>query len=186
VSSPTPARAGFGAEAERTMETHLDLEPRRSDEAGYPTDAGSPPDFDLVEYLVMTTSGLSSMVAVAAALKELVESARIRILDMVGVETDAWGGYLTVEPELLSSLGQLHTVEGEVGGLLSEDDIAIACGALSSGTAALILVIEDRWAHPLADAVRSAGGHIAGGERIPRYRIERLERWSVQGSERVD
>jgi hypothetical protein len=138
------------------------------------------PDMDLVEYVVITTSGVSSNIAVARALKELVESSRIRILDLVGVETDASGGYTSVEPESLSGLAELDRVEGEVGGLLSEDDIALACGALPPETSALILVAEDRWAQLLADAARSEGGRIVGGERIPRHRLEQSRRFRTR------
>ena len=119
---------------------------------------------------------LSSAVAVAAALKALVESAQIRILDLVGVVTGPDGRFTAVEPELLSGLAALDNVEGEVGGLLSEDDIALACSALHPGTSALIVVVEDRWAQLLADAARAGGGRIIGGERIPRHRLEQSRR----------
>jgi len=130
------------------------------------------PDLDLVEFVVITLPGLSSTAAVARALKELVESSRIRILDLVGVVTDAEGHYAAIEPESLPGLTALRGVDGEVGGLLSDDDIALACGALKPSTSALILVVEDRWAQLLSDAARESGGRIAGGERIPRHRIE--------------
>jgi hypothetical protein len=133
-------------------------------------------DLDLVEYVVIAVPELSSTVAVAAALRELVESARIRILDLVGVTTGADGRGTVVEPEQLSGLADLRDVEGEVGGLLSEDDIALASGALQPGTSALILVVEDRWAQLLADAARTSGGRIVGGERIPRHRLEQARR----------
>ncbi|GAA4371900.1 DUF6325 family protein [Nocardioides caricicola] len=129
------------------------------------------PDLDLVEYVVITLGGLSATASIAGALKELVEAARIRILDLVAVVTDAEGHYTSIEAESVPGLAALRGVEGEVGGLLSEDDIALACGALKPSTTALILVVEDRWAHLLADAARQGGGRIVGGERIPRHRI---------------
>jgi hypothetical protein len=134
------------------------------------------PDLDLVEFLVITTSSLSALTSVARSLRELVESSRLRILDLVGVETDPLGSYTTVEVESVSGLVELQGVDGEVGGLLSEDDIALACRALAPGTSALILVAEDRWAQHLADAARAGGGRIAGGERIPRHRVEQTQR----------
>ena len=118
---------------------------------------------------------LSSTVGVAFALKELVESAQIRILDLVGVVTSPDGRLSAIEPELLSGLAELHQVEAEVGGLLSEEDIALAGSALLPGTSALIVVIEDRWAGLLADAARGSGGRILGGERIPRHRLEQSQ-----------
>jgi Family of unknown function (DUF6325) len=137
------------------------------------------PDLDLVEYIVITLAGLSATVTVANALKQLVESSRIRILDLVAVVTDAEGHYSAIEPEAVPGLAALHGVEGEVGGLLSDDDIALACGALNPSTSALILVVEDRWAQVLSDAAREGGGRIVGGERIPRHRVE--QSWRSTG-----
>jgi hypothetical protein len=142
-------------------------------ETGY---EGAEPDLDLVEYVVISVPDLFSAVAVAAALKQLVESRQIRILDIVGVDTGAGGRVTVVEPELLSGLGALDNVEGEVGGLLSEDDIALASGAMHPGTSALLVVVEDRWAQQLANAARECGGRIIGGERIPRHRLEQARR----------
>jgi hypothetical protein len=142
---------------------------------------GDAPDLDLVEYVVIAVPELSSTVDVAAALRDLVESSRIRILDLVGVVTGPGGRYSVIEPEQLSGLAELHSVEGEVGGLLSEDDIALACSALQPGTSALILVVEDRWAQLLADAARHGGGRIIGGERIPRHRLEQARRSRPDG-----
>ena len=56
------------------------------------------------------------------------------------------------------------SVEGEVGGLLSEDDIALASGALHPGTSALMVVVEDRWAA------------AAGGRRASRRRRDHRRR----------
>jgi hypothetical protein len=138
--------------------------------------AGAAPDLDLVEYVVVSVSELSSTVGVASAIRELVESSQVRILDLVGVAASPDGRFTAVEPELLSGLAELRGVEGEVGGLLSEDDLALACRALQPGTSALILVVEDRWAQVLADAARQSGGRIIGGERIPRHRLEQARR----------
>ena len=106
---------------------------------------------------------LSTTVGVAFALRELVESAQIRILDLVGVVTSPDGRFSAIEPERLSGLAELHHVEAEVGGLLSEEDIALAGSALPPGTSALIVVVEDRWA-------RSARGRRAGQRRTDHRR----------------
>ena len=133
-------------------------------------------DPDLVQYVVMTTADLDHTSAIARALRQLVETSQIRILDLVGVALDDVGGYAAVEPELLPVFAEFGPVDGEVGGLLSDDDIALACSTMSPGTSALILVAEDRWAGPLAEAVRLSGGRIVGGEHIPRDRVEQSRR----------
>ena len=149
---------------------------QRDDGGAGMTDNGTEPDLDLVEYVLISVPELASTEGVAAALKHLVESGQIRILDIVGVTSGTTGRFTAVEPELLPGLRALDDVEGEVGGLLSEDDIALASGALHPGASALIVVVEDRWAQPLAAAARDHGGRIIGGERIPRHRLEQSRR----------
>ncbi len=144
-------------------------------------DAGDWPDPDLVEYLVLKTSGLSSSEAVAPVLRKFVETAQIRVLDLVGVQTDAFGGHRALEPESLPGLEGIRSRDGDVGGVLSDDDIALVCGALGPNATALILVAEDRWAQVLADAARVGGGRVVGGERITRRSIEQS-----QGGQRRD
>ena len=64
--------------------------------------AGSPTsDLDLVEYVVISVPELSSAVAVADALRTLVESAQIRVLDLVGVVTGFDGRSTVIEADLL-------------------------------------------------------------------------------------
>ncbi|MGW5238309.1 DUF6325 family protein [Monashia sp. NPDC004114] len=137
------------------------------------------PDLDLVEYVVVALPELSSAVPVADALKRLVDTSQIRILDVVGVTSDLAGRVSVVEPEYLPGLRRLHGADGSglgAAGLLSDDDIALACRGMPAGSSALIVVAEDRWAQQLADAARTSGGQILGGERIPRHRLEQSRR----------
>jgi hypothetical protein len=126
---------------------------------------------DLVEYLVVVTPDAESLGALVPALAELVTAARIRILDLAVVVRDADGTVAVHEVETVESLAGLRDVEGEVGGLLSEQDVEVAGLALRPGTAGLVIVTEDRWAEPLSLAARDAGGRIVGGERIPPRRV---------------
>jgi hypothetical protein len=139
-------------------------------------DRGVPCDPDLVELVVLTTAHLDRLTPVARALRDSVAASHVRILDLVGIETGAGDGFATVELEDLPGLAELGEVDGEVGGLLSEDDLALASRALPPGTSALLLVVEHVWAGPLAHAARAAGGRLVGGERIPRHRLEQTRR----------
>jgi hypothetical protein len=156
---------------------------------GQGSPARTTPDLDLVEYVVVALPELSSTIPVADALKRLVDTSQIRILDVVGVTSDATGRVSVVEQEHLPGLAALHRAddadggEGRVGGgvddragLLSDDDVALACRGMPAGSSALIVVAEDRWAQQLADAARTSGGQILGGERIPRHRLEQSRR----------
>ena len=148
-----------------------------------PLDGADPgPDPDLVEYLVLRTPALSSSHAIAPVLTEFVETSQISILDLVGVQTDAIGEYSVIDAESLPGLAEIPRRDGDVGGVLSDDDIALVCAALGPNASALILVAEDRWARALADAVRVAGGRVAGGERIPRRSIEQSQRGPTRGA----
>ena len=129
------------------------------------------PDLDLVELIVIAVPDASSTAPVAEALRALVAASSIRILDVVVVTTDATGGFATLEFEQVSGLTALRDVEGEVGGWLSSDDIALASDALPRDTTALLLVTENRWARPLADATRACGGRIVGGELVAAARM---------------
>jgi hypothetical protein len=154
---------------------------------GQGSPARTTPDLDLVEYVVVALPELSSAVPVAEALKRLVDTSQIRILDVVGVTSDAAGRVSVVEPEYLPGLRSLHGVKGGIeggvegaAGLLSDDDIALACRGMPAGSSAIIVVAEDRWAQQLAEAARRTGGQILGGERIPRHRLEQSRRSHVR------
>src|SRR5947208_12585082 len=113
-----------------------------SDAQGYPDAVTPAVDLDLVEYLVIAVPDLAGVAGVAEALRRLVLTGRIRILDLVGVVTSPDGGDQVLEPEAVSGMSVLRDVEGEVGGLLTDDDIALACSELPWGTAAVVVVVE--------------------------------------------
>jgi len=126
---------------------------------------------DLVEYMVVLTPDEASLAALVPALAELVAGARIRVLDLAVVVRGADGAVTVHEVETVESLAGLRHVEGEVGSLFSQQDVATAGLALRPGTAGLVIVTESRWAEPLSVAARNAGGRIVGGERIPPRRV---------------
>jgi Family of unknown function (DUF6325) len=126
---------------------------------------------DLIEYLVVEVPDLAALASLVPALVELVETSKIRILDLVALEKDGDGAVTVLELDAVDSMAALKEVDGEVGGMLSEHDIELASMALRPRTAGIVLVTEDRWAEPLSLAARRAGGQILGGERIPASRV---------------
>ena len=129
-------------------------------------------DTSLVECLVVVVPEMTSLRSVSAALAELVETAAIRVLDLVVVTRRRNDHEVQVlEPEAAESLPDM-VVARELDGLLSENDIALAATSLLPGAVGLVMLIEDRWATPLSSAAKRAGGLVLGGQRIPRARIE--------------
>lgn len=144
------------------------------------TDASEPADrtdeiaTDLVQYVVVVVPNQGALATVVPAVAELVQTGEIRILDIVVLERDREGAATVLEFEAVESMADLRDVEGEFGGMLSDNDIALASHALRPGTTGIVLVTEDRWAASLSAAARRAGGLIAAGERIPPSRVEQV------------
>jgi hypothetical protein len=64
-------------------------------------------------------------------------------------------------------VGDFAVFEGATSGLLGEHDAETAAEALEPGSAAVMIVYENRWAAPFAAAVRRNGGEVIANERIP-------------------
>jgi hypothetical protein len=127
---------------------------------------------DLVQYIVVVVPDIDSLPMMTPALAQLVETEAIRILDVVVIARQPDGTIAVLELEDVPNLEGLAGVEGEVGGLLSDQDIALVALGLQPGAVGLVVVTEDRWAETLSVSVRQAGGTIVAGERIPAVRVE--------------
>lgn len=127
---------------------------------------------DLVAYFVVDMPNWDSLAEVVPTLAQLAASGVMRILDVVVVQRDVSGAVSVFEPEAVESLSNVRDIEGVVGGLLSDGDVELASLAIRPGTVGVVVVTEDRWASPLAAAVRGAGGQIVAGERVPAHRVE--------------
>jgi hypothetical protein len=62
--------------------------------------------------------------------------------------------------------GHFTAFTGASSGLLSDDDLGIAAAEIEPGTAAVMIVYENRWAAPFVAAVRRNGGEVIANERI--------------------
>ena len=77
-----------------------------------------------------------------------------------------------VEYDAVEELAAFAGLDAEVGGILTDEDIAHAALSLEPNTSAALLIWEDTWAAPFAAAVRNANGVILEGARVPREFIE--------------
>lgn len=101
---------------------------------------------------------------IVPALAELVDERIVSILDLVLVTKDVDGSVTAVEISELD--GAFDDLDGEVNGLLSEDDFALAGAALSLGSSALLIVWENTWARRLREAVTGSGGRLVAHDRL--------------------
>jgi hypothetical protein len=100
---------------------------------------------------------------------DLVDRGIIRVLDAMFVIKEADGTFSGFQATDLSSdtVGDFTEFEGASSGLLGDEDVATAADAIEPGTAAVMIVYENRWAGPFAAAVRRNGGRLVDFQRIP-------------------
>ena len=100
---------------------------------------------------------------------DLVERGIIRVLDVLFVMQNEDGTFSGFEAKDLEPdrVGDFKVFEGATSGLLGEEDVATASQSLEPGSAAVMIVYENRWAAPFAAAVRRNGGVVIDNQRIP-------------------
>jgi len=127
-----------------------------------------------VEYLIVAFPGNQFNGDIAPALVDLVESGTIRVLDLVFVAKDADGNVVIVEFDEHEGLRAFAEIDGEIGGVISHEDIEHATHDLPENSSAAVLVWEDVWAIPFAEAMRNSGAVLVEAARIPHDLIEPL------------
>jgi hypothetical protein len=100
---------------------------------------------------------------------DLVDRGIIRVFDALFVRKDEDGTYSGFDLADLDeeSAGQLSVFAGATTGLLGDEDVSLAAAEIEPGSAAVMIVYENRWAGPFAAAVRRNGGVLIANERIP-------------------
>jgi hypothetical protein len=122
-----------------------------------------------VGYLVVEFPGNRMTGEGFPILLDLVDRGLIRILDLVFVRKDADGTVSVVELSDLDRDGEMNLAvfEGASSGLLDADDLGDAGNVIEPNSSAGILVYENRWAAPLASALRRGGAQLVASGHIP-------------------
>ncbi|QNE79346.1 DUF1269 domain-containing protein [Streptomyces finlayi] len=122
-----------------------------------------------IDYLVVEYPGKSPTGEALPYLVDLVDQGLIRILDLVFVRKDPDGSVAAIDMADLSQdrSTSLAVFEGANSGLLGQDDIKEAGKAIDPGSTAAIAMYENRWAAPLARALRRSGARLVAVGRIP-------------------
>ena len=122
-----------------------------------------------IDYLVMEWPGDQPVTGeVMPRLLDLVDRGIIRILDLAFIVKDEDGTVTAMDlVELAQASEGLAAFEGASSGLIGQDDLQEAAAAVEPGTVAAVLVWENRWAAPVAAALRRSGGDLVATGRIP-------------------
>ena len=122
-----------------------------------------------IDYLIVEFPGSRIGGEGLPLLVDLVDRGIIRILDLVFIRKLPDGAVMRMELTGGRTDGQpdLSMFEGASSGLLDQGDIDAAAEAIRPDSTAGLLVYENRWAAPLATALRRGGAQLVGGGRIP-------------------
>ncbi|WCB93102.1 hypothetical protein DSM104299_01804 [Baekduia alba] len=103
---------------------------------------------------------------IAPLIVDLSDRGIIRVLDIAFVSKDADGTTTALDLDHLGADSPFAVFEGASSGLVSNADLEEAAASLDPGDSAAILVYENRWAAPLAIALRRSGGLLLADGRI--------------------
>ena len=122
-----------------------------------------------IDYIVLEWAGDQPVTGeVMPLLLDLVDRGIIRILDIAFLIKAEDGSVAAIDlAEVAAQDAGLAEFEGASSGLLGQDDLEEAATALEPGTVAGVLVWENRWAAPVAVALRRSGGQLVASGRIP-------------------
>ena len=123
-----------------------------------------PVDYVLIEFPDGQPKGEA-----APLLLDLVDRGVIRILDLMFISKDEDGSTSALEIADIDGDGKPTSWSSRAHprGSSADEDRDEAGNAMEPGTAALLIVFENRWAAPFAKAVRQAGGQLVAFGRIP-------------------
>ena len=128
-----------------------------------------------VEYIIISFPGSRFSGEIAPQLAKVIDSGTVRILDLLFLTKDEQGEIAVLEFEDHDDVALFAALDGDVGGFISDEDVAYAAAGLEPGSSAALLVWEDLWATELAEALRRSGAMILEGGRIPHELIQAAE-----------
>lgn len=121
-----------------------------------------------IDYVVLEWPGEQPVGDVVPLILDAVDRGIIRILDVAVMAKGDDGSVAAIDlGDLSGDATSFAEFEGASAGLLGQDDLEEAATALQPGTSAAVLVWENRWAAPVAAALRRTGGQLVASGRLP-------------------
>lgn len=124
-------------------------------------------EFGPVQFLLIGFEGGRPGQVVVDAVKELLESQTIHLLDVLLVSRGYDGLITAVEVEDLGEEYGFSGLELEASGVATNDDVQQLASAIPPGTSAVFAAIELLWAKHLASRLAEAGGFLIHSDYIP-------------------
>jgi Family of unknown function (DUF6325) len=122
-----------------------------------------------IDYVVLEWPRQQPVGEAAPLILDAVDRGIIRILDIAVLAKDSDGTTATLDLGALNGgdARGFSDFEGASSGLIDDDDLQEAAAVLEPGTSAAVIVWENRWAAPIATALRRSGGQVVASGRIP-------------------
>lgn len=130
-----------------------------------------------IEVLVIAFPGNEFNGQIMPELERLVENDTIALIDGLFIRKDADGTITFVEfEEEGGSAEAMKLVElmNQLDSLISDEDIEEIAAGLEPDSAAAMLVFENTWAKPFADAIVEANGVMVTNFRVPRVVVDEV------------
>ncbi|MCU0270409.1 MAG: DUF6325 family protein [Acidimicrobiales bacterium] len=123
----------------------------------------------MVDYLVVEfphrTRNLGG--PLATELASLVDAELVALLEVVLVDKDDSGAVTLVDLDDLEDLGDLELFRGRLEHSQAPAVVDHTAQLLAPGHAAAVVVWENTWAQPIAQAALRAGGELVARGRVP-------------------
>ncbi len=106
--------------------------------------------------------------SIASAIADLVAQGIVRVLDIILVNKDADGVVTIAEVTDVDGDGipDLIAIQGDIPGLLSEDDAGAAIEGMPNSSAIALIAWENTWIIRAREAIFANGGTLVAYERI--------------------
>jgi Family of unknown function (DUF6325) len=121
-----------------------------------------------IDWLLIEAPGTELDGGLVPPLLDLVDRRLIRVLDALVLikRTDDDFDALTTEQLDATQIGEIGELAGASSGLLSAEDAATAAATLAPDSVGLLIVYENLWSLPFAQAAREAGGQLVARGHI--------------------
>jgi len=123
-----------------------------------------PVDYVIVEF----PAGAQNFTGEGAdELLRLHDAGIIRVMDILILSKEADGTIDAMEIDDTPAVDEIRALEADIAEILAAEDVEMLAEAMEPGSVAGVLVFENRWAAPFANATRRAGGQLIANGRIP-------------------